>query len=213
MKRNLFDIGLYFIIDGMYTKKFEYYTDMAVRNHVSTIQYRDKDAVIPDMIENTKKMKSLTENTSTALIVNDIIEVAKESDADGIHVGQSDEHYKTVRKHLPDKIIGVSTMTLEESLEAQNLGADYLGVGPVFVTQTKPDTPPPTGLKKLKEIVESTHVPIIAIGGINKNNLVSVLETGVHGIAIISAILTANDPEKEIQTIQQIIKHYKEKRG
>lgn len=213
MKRKLFDIGLYFIIDGMYTKKFEYYTDMAVHNHVSIIQYRDKDAAIPDMIENSKKMKAITKNTSTTLIINDILEVAEKSDADGIHVGQSDDHYTSVKNHFPDKIIGVSTMTLEESLEAQNLGADYLGVGPVFVTQTKPDTPPPIGLKRLKEIVEFTNIPIVAIGGINKDNLVSVLETGVHGVAIISAILTALNPEKEIQAIQQIIAHYNEKRG
>ncbi len=201
-------MGLYFIIDGMYTTDFEHYTKMAVRNHVSIIQYRDKNAEIKNMITNAKKMSSITKNTSTTYIVNDILQVARESHADGIHVGQRDEHYTAVKTALPNKIIGVSTMTLEESIEAQKLGADYLGVGPIFETQTKPDTPPPTGLKRLKEIVDKTRIPIVAIGGINKDNLIPVLKTGVHGVAIISAILTAQDPEKEIQTIQRIIQNF-----
>jgi len=192
----------------MYTKEFEKYTQMAIRNNVSIIQYRNKDADFRTMLEQTQKMQKLTANTPTHFIVNDIPEVAVNSDADGIHVGQSDENYLNVRKQMPDKIIGVSTMSLEESIEAETLGADYLGVGPIFVTQTKPDTPPPIGLSKLKEIVDKTTIPIVAIGGINTHNLEDTLETGVHGVAIISAILTAPDPEQEIQKIQQIIKEY-----
>lgn len=212
MKKLPKDIELYFIIDGMYTNEFEKYTRIATRNNVSIIQYRDKKADIQTMIANAQKMQGLTADTPTCFIVNDIPKVALDSDADGIHVGQTDEHYCDVRKLMPEKIIGVSTMTLEESIEAENLGADYLGVGPIFVTQTKPDTPPPIGLNKLKEIVDRTSIPIVAIGGINTENLESVLQTGVHGVAVISAILTAQDPEKEIQKIQNIIKKYNESR-
>ncbi len=204
-------MGLYFIIDGMYTREFEKYTHMAIRNNVSIIQYRDKDASQQTMKDNAQKIQKLTAQSSTCFIVNDIPEVALFSHADGIHVGQSDKSYLEVRKHMPNKIIGVSTMTLEESIEAEKLGADYLGVGPIFVTQTKPDTPPPIGLINLKEIVNNTTVPIIAIGGISADNLESILETGVHGVAIISAILTAPDPEKEIQKIQYLITKYYEK--
>jgi len=204
-------MGLYFIIDGMYTREFEKYTRMAVRNNVSIIQYRDKDASQQTMKNNAQKMQRLTSQSSTCLIVNDIPEVALFSHADGIHVGQSDENYLEVKKHIPNKIIGVSAMTLEESIEAEKLGADYLGVGPIFVTQTKPDTLPPIGLTNLKEIVDNTTIPIVAIGGISADNLESILETGVHGVAIISAILTAPDPEKKIQEIQNIIKKYNEK--
>ncbi len=202
------NIGLYFIIDGMYTNEFEKYTQIAIRNNVSIIQYRDKDANLPSMIRNAQQMQMLTADTSTCFIVNDISEIAIASCADGIHLGQSDDDYLFVRKQMPEKIIGVSTMTLEESTEAEELGADYLGVGPIFVTQTKPDTPPPIGLSKLNEIVDKTTIPIVAIGGVNTNNLEAILETGVHGVAIISAILTAPDPEKEIQKIQKIIKEY-----
>ncbi len=205
------NIGLYFIIDGMYTKEFEKYTQIAIRNKVSLIQYRDKDADIQTMIENAQKMQKLAANSSTQFIVNDVLEVALRSNADGIHVGQSDESYLNVRKQMPEKIIGVSTMTLTESLEAKELGADYLGVGPIFATQTKTDTPPPIGLVKLKEIVDKTTIPIVAIGGINTQNLIEVLDTGVHGVAIISAILTAPDPENEIQKIQEIITKYNKK--
>lgn len=192
----------------MYTNEFEKYTQIAIRNNVSIIQYRDKDANLPSMIRNAQQMQMLTADTSTCFIVNDIPEIAIASCADGIHLGQSDDDYLFVRKQMPEKIIGVSTMTLEESTEAEELGADYLGVGPIFVTQTKPDTPPPIGLSKLNEIVDKTTIPIVAIGGINTNNLEAILETGVHGVAIISAILTAPDPEKEIQKIQKIIKEY-----
>lgn len=204
-------MGLYFIIDGMYTNEFEKYTKMAIRKDVSIIQYRDKDASLQAMKDNAQKIQKLTAESSTCFIVNDLPEVALFSHADGIHVGQSDENYLKVRKHMPDKVIGVSTMTLEESIEAERLEADYLGVGPIFVTQTKTDTPPPIGLKNLKQIVDNITIPIVAIGGITSNNLVSILETGVHGVAIISAILTAPDPEKEIKKIQNIIKEYTEK--
>jgi len=204
-------MGLYFIIDGMYTREFEKFTRMAIRNDVSIIQYRDKNADLQTMKNNALKMQKLTAQSSTCFIVNDIPEVALFSRADGIHVGQSDEHYLQVRKHMPDNIIGVSTMTLEESIEAEKLGADYLGVGPIFITQTKPDTPPPIGLANLKEIVDNTSIPIVAIGGISLDNLESILETGVHGVAIISAILTAPDPEKEIQKIQNITEIYNKK--
>jgi len=204
-------MGLYFIIDGMYTRAFEKYTQMAIRNDVSIIQYRDKNASLQSMKYNARKMQRLTAKSSTCFIVNDIPQVALFSDADGIHVGQSDENYLEIRKRMPNKIIGVSTMTLEESTVAEKSGATYLGVGPIFVTQTKPDTPPPIGLTNLKKIVDNTTIPIVAIGGINANNLESILETGVHGVAIISAILTATDPEKEIQKIQNIIKEYNAK--
>lgn len=211
MKKLRKNIGLYFIIDGMYTQDFEKYTQIAIRNKVSLIQYRDKDADLQTMIENAKKMQKLAANSSTQFIVNDVLKVALLSKADGIHVGQSDESYLNVRKQMPEKIIGVSTMTLTESLEAEELGADYLGVGPIFATQTKQDTPPPIGLENLKEIVDKTTIPIVAIGGINTQNLKEVLDIGVHGVAIISAILTAPDPENEIQKIQEIIKKYNKK--
>ena len=211
MKKLRKNIGLYFIIDGMYTQDFEKYTQIAIRNKVSLIQYRDKDADLQTMIENAKKMQKLAANSSTQFIVNDVLKVALLSKADGIHVGQSDESYLNVRKQMPEKIIGVSTMTLIESLEAEELGADYLGVGPIFATQTKQDTPPPIGLENLKEIVDKTTIPIVAIGGINTQNLKEVLDIGVHGVAIISAILTAPDPENEIQKIQEIIKKYNKK--
>ena len=192
----------------MYTQDFEKYTQIAIRNKVALIQYRDKDADIRTMIGNAQKMQKLASNSSTQFVVNDVLEVALLSNADGIHVGQSDESYLNVRTQIPEKIIGISTMTLEESIEAEELGADYLGVGPIFATQTKTDTPPPIGLVKLKEIVDKITIPIVAIGGINTQNLREVLDTGVHGVAIISAILTAPDPENEIQKIQEIIEKY-----
>lgn len=205
-------IRLYFIIDGMYTNQFEKYAHIAVKNHISIIQYRDKNADLIAMIGNASKMHDVTAGTDTRLIVNDIPKVAIQSKADGIHVGQTDENYQNVRSMMPEKIIGVSTMTLEESIEAEKLGADYLGVGPIFVTQTKPDTPPPIGLKNLKKIVDNTSIPIVAIGGINADNLECVLQTGVSGVAIISAILTAPDPENEIQKIQSIIEKFNKSR-
>lgn len=211
MKKIDKDIGLYFIIDSGFTKDFVKMTKLAIDVGLKIIQYRDKTADTPEMLENAIKIREITEKSDTIFIVNDNVEVAIKSNADGVHVGQKDEKYENVRKLLPDKIIGVSTENMKQSIIADNVGADYLGVGPIFSTATKPDAAPPIGIKKLAEIVKATSAPVVAIGGINRDNLESVLEAGVNGVAIISAILATPNPEKEVKKIISIIKRYRER--
>ena len=205
------NIGLYIIIDGAFTRDFVNFTKLAIDAGLKIIQYRDKKIETLEMLKNAIKIQKLTEKSDINFIINDNVEIALKSNADGVHIGQKDEKYENVRKFLPDKIIGLSTENIEQSLIADKTGADYLGVGPVFSTSTKPDAAPPIGPKKLKEIVKSTTIPIVAIGGINLQNLEIVLETGVNGVAIISAILAAPNPEKEVKKITSIINRFRER--
>ncbi len=201
MKKIDKDIGLYLIIDGGFTKDFTGMAKSAVNAGLKIIQYRDKNAGAVEMAENAVKMMELTRKSGAIFIVNDNVEAAVKSRADGVHVGQNDAGYEEVRRMLPGGIIGVSAENMEQALLADKTGADYLGVGPVFPTATKPDAAPPLGVEKLAEIVRATAKPVVAIGGINPGNLESVLGAGVSGVAVISAILTASDPAAEMSKI------------
>jgi len=211
MKKITKDIGLYFIIDGAFAKDFVNMTKLAINAGLKIIQYRDKNVETSEMLKNAIKIRELTEKSDIIFIVNDNVEVALKSNADGVHIGQKDEKFENVRKLFPDKIIGLSTENIEQSLIAEKIGADYLGVGPIFSTPTKLDAASPFGVKKLAEIVKATTIPIVAIGGISLENLENVLETGVNGVAIISAILAAKNPEEEVKKITSIIKKFRER--
>ena len=211
MKKIGKNIGLYFIIDGNFTRDFSGMAKMAINLGLRIIQYRDKNASQSEMLKNAIKIREITKKSDIIFIVNDNVEVALKSNADGVHIGQKDARYEDVRKLLPYKIIGVSTENMAQSILADKMGGDYLGVGPIFSTATKPDAAPPIGIKKLAEIVRATSTPIVAIGGINHDNLESVLNTGVNGVAIISAILAAPNPEEEVKKTISIIKRYKER--
>lgn len=209
MKKIDKDIGLYLIIDGGFTKDFAGMAKSAVNAGLKIIQYRDKNAGAAEMAENAVKMRELTRKSGTIFIVNDNVEAAVKSRADGVHVGQNDAGYEDVRRALPGGIIGVSVENMEQALLADKTGADYLGVGPVFSTATKPGAAPPLGVEKLAEIVRAAAKPVVAIGGINPDNLESVLSAGVSGVAVISAILAASDPAAEIEKFVSKIKKFR----
>lgn len=200
-------IGLYFIIDGNFTRDFVGMTKLAINLGVKIIQYRDKNVGLSEMLKNAIKIRELTKKSETIFIVNDNVDVALKSDADGIHIGKEDAKYEYARKLLPNKIIGISADNLEESLFAEKNGADYIGLGPIFPTSTKPDAGQIIGIKKLSEIVKLIQIPVIAIGGINLKKLESVLATKVSGVAIISAILGKPNPENEMKNIINKIKN------
>ncbi len=203
------DIGLYLIIDSGFTKDFTGMTKSAVDAGLKIIQYRDKNAGDAEMIENAVKMRELTQKSDTMFIVNDNVDVAVKSRADGVHVGHNDAGYEDVRRMLPGGIIGVSVDNMEQALLADKTGADYLGVGPVFPTATKPDAAPPLGVEKLAEIVRAIAKPVVAIGGINPDNLQSVLGAGVGGVAVISAILSMSNPAAEMRKIVSKIEEFR----
>jgi len=164
----------------------------AIKGGASLIQFRDKEMTTRQLVETAGKIKELTDEADIPLIINDRLDVALAVDADGVHVGQDDMPAALARQLIgPHKILGVSASTVEEALQAEREGADYVSASPVFTTPTKPDAPPPTGLEGLRAIGEAVNLPVIAIGGINEENVAEVMEAGAQGVAVISAVVSA----------------------
>ncbi len=188
--RNI-NYGLYLVSDRdvLDGRDFIRSLEEAILGGVTLIQLREKNATSLEFYSLAVKVKELASKYDIPLIINDRVDIALAVDADGVHVGQDDMPANVVRDILgKDKIIGVSTATLEEALKAVEDGADYIGVGALFPTDTKTDTRIVT-LDQLKNIKENINIPVVGIGGINENNIKSVSETGIDGVAIVSAIL------------------------
>ncbi|WP_042361359.1 thiamine phosphate synthase [Geomicrobium sp. JCM 19055] len=169
------------------------------------IQYRDKNGSKKQVIENARALSALAKSYDVPFIMNDHLDVALIIDADGVHFGQDDVPLTEARKLLgPNKLIGISTHSLEEAVCAERDGADYIGVGPVFATATKKDAQQEIGLTLLREIVEGVAIPTVAIGGINQQNALSVIETGVTQVAVISDVLQATSVKQAAQTFQTL---------
>lgn len=182
-------------------------TQAVLRAGVGWVQYRDKNASRRKVYEEAIKLKDLAGKHNAVFIVNDYSDIALAVDADGVHLGQDDLPVKEARKILGNgKIIGVSTHCIEQALEAEQAGADYLGFGPVFHTSTK-DAGSSRGTALLGEIKNKVSIPVVAIGGINLENIHSVLETGVDAIAVASAILKG-DIEENAGRFMEIIKAF-----
>jgi len=168
--------------------------ESALAGGATVIQFRDKEMKDSEVIDVCRKIHKLTREKGIPFIVNDRVEVAKAVDAEGVHLGQEDAPLNFARKVLgKEKIIGISVETVEQAIKAVEGGADYLGIGPIYPTATKPDAGKVLGIARLKEIRESVNIPIVAIGGINENNLEEVLRAGADGIAVISAVVSAPD--------------------
>lgn len=169
---------------------------------VNIVQFRDKDSKKEDILENAREFRKLLLNTPNIFIINDYLDVAKIVDSDGIHLGQNDLSLQRVRRILgKDKIIGVSCHNLSQAIIAQANGADYISIGPIFRTPTKPKAKP-IGLELLKEIRKNIKIPFFAIGGINLNNIETVLSYGAKGIAVCRAICKARNPFETIKSIK-----------
>jgi thiamine-phosphate pyrophosphorylase len=160
------------------------------------------------MLKTAKKLRKLCDDFEATFIVNDRVDIALASNADGVHVGQEDMPAEDVRK-IFDGIVGVSVNNVDEALKAEK-HADYLGVGPVFITKTKENARKVTGIEGLARIVKAVSIPVVGIGSINLKNVLSVLETGVDGVAVISAIATSREPENEAKKLLETVRKYKE---
>lgn len=157
------------------------------------IQYRDKISSEDEIKKTSERLRNL----NFPLVINDYPRIAKEVDASGVHLGQDDMDILSARSILGDKIIGRSTHNLKQALQAQGEGADYIGIGPVFPTNTKKGTAP-VGVDVLKEIVKAVKIPAFAIGGITQYNIESILATGIHGAAIAGAILCSDNIKEAV---------------
>ena len=162
----------------------------AIKGGATFIQLREKNLSYEKFLEEAKKIKEITDKYGVPFVINDNAEIAKEIDADGVHVGQSDTEAKRAREILgKDKIIGISAGNLKEAIDAEKNGADYIGIGAMFHTDTKSDATSVT-FEEAKEITGKVNIPVVAIGGINSENILSLKGTGVDGVAVISAIFS-----------------------
>lgn len=202
MKRINVNYRLYLVTDREVLGDKDLYRSIeeAILGGVTMVQLREKDISTLDFYKEALKVKEITSKHNVPLIINDRLDIAQAVDADGLHIGQKDMPLAIARKLLgPDKIIGVSASTVELAAQAEKEGADYLGVGAVFPTSTKDDaeTVEHSEVRKIKEIVK---IPIVAIGGINEVNVGTIRETGVDGVAVISAILGKDDVRKAAES-------------
>ena len=179
----------------------------AVRGGATMVQLREKEAGTREFLEQARALKALLQPLGIPLVINDRVDIALAVDADGVHVGQSDMPLADVRRLIgPEKFIGLSTSTAELILRDDAQAADYLGVGPVYAQQTKPGTAAPHGPEGFRLLRAMTRKPVMAIGGIKASNAAAVIAAGADGLAVVSAIIAADDPEAATREIAQLFK-------
>lgn len=189
------DYTLYLCTDRrlMTTETLEESVELAIKGGVTVVQLREKECSSREFYKLAKAVKTITDAYEVPLIINDRVDIALAIGADGVHLGQKDIPVQVARDLLgADKVVGATANTVELAKEAYQAGADYLGVGDVFGTTTKEDTKHITQ-EELKEICRAVEIPIVAIGGINEENISLLRETGVDGAAVISAVVGKKD--------------------
>jgi thiamine-phosphate pyrophosphorylase len=181
--------------------------EAAVRGGVTAVQLREKRCPTREFVELGRALARLLAPLGVPLIVNDRLDVALAIGAAGVHLGQGDMDYATARRLLGrDAAIGLSVETIEQARAAESLDADYLGVGPVFPTATKADAAPALGLAGLAQVRAVSHHRLVAIGGIGAGNARQAMEAGADGVAVVSAICAAEDPESAARDLWRAVK-------
>lgn len=180
----------------------------AVEAGVTLVQLRAKKLKTREFLEMSLKVTEILRLKNIPLIINDRVDIALSCGADGVHLGQHDLPVPIARNILGrNKVIGFSVNTAKEAIKAEEQGADYLGVGPIFFTQTKEDLRPLLGLKGFRDIRKKANLPILAIGGINAENAKELIEAGADGVAVVSAILMAEDIRQATRELKEAIEH------
>lgn len=178
----------------------------AILGGATCIQLREKNLSDEEFLKIAIDVKAVTDKYNIPLIINDNVDIAVKVGADGAHIGQDDEEIKSAREKLgADKIIGLSAATVEEAVQAEQSGADYIGVGAVFNTLTKLDANT-VSFETLKEICNTVKIPVVAIGGISKNNALELAGTGIKGISVVSAIFAQNDIKTAASELLELAK-------
>ena len=210
MKLN--EIDFYLVTDSKLSKKGVLSdVENALNAGCKIVQYREKNKSTKEMIKEAKKIKKKCEGKAIFL-VNDRIDVALAVNSDGVHIGLDDMPFEIARKILGnEKIIGLTVHNLEESLEAEKIGADYIGLSPIFETGTKNDAGVACGIAMIKNVRKDVNLPIVAIGGINKENISQVIKAGADAAVAISAVVCSDDVYKEVCYFNRIIKENKSK--
>ena len=214
MKLKNIDYSLYLVTDrglarGRSTLEI---VKAAVRGGVTCVQLREKECSTLDFIEQARTVKDFLKARGVPLVINDRVDVALAVEADGVHLGQTDMPLEIAKKILGGSMfIGISAESLEDALEAEKGGADYLGVSPIYATPTKTDTAPALGLEGLREIKKAVNIPLVGIGGLNPGNAPEVIRNGADGVAVVSAIVAADDPGQAAAELKRIIDEAKTK--
>lgn len=208
MKCDKKDLLLYAVTDRRWLggRRLADQVEEALKGGVTFVQLREKDLDEERFLEEAREIKELCGRYQVPFVINDNVDIAQAVDADGVHVGQSDMEAGKVREELgPDKIIGVSCKNMEQALLAKKHGADYLGVGAMYPTGTKKDATAVTP-EALSAICQAVDIPVVAIGGINKDRLEPLKGTGVDGVAVVSAIFAAEDIEKATRELKEAVR-------
>lgn len=200
------DWQLYMVVDEAFVRpdrSLEQIARAAAAGGATVLQLRQKSADLRMALANAERMRALTRELGLPFIINDRVDIALAVGADGVHLGPEDIPVPVARRLLGAcKIIGASTGTITEALQATQEGADYLGVGAVYATRSKADAGDPIGPHGLREIVQTTHLPIVGIGGITAENVAGVVQAGAAGAAVITAIACAPDMQAAARTIR-----------
>ena len=199
-----FDSSMYFITDSTnYSEEeFLYRVEQALMGGITLLQLREKDKSTREYMDLAEKVHTLTKKYNVPLIIDDRVDVALAIDAEGVHVGQSDMPVSIARKLMgEDKIVGATTKTVEQAVEAYAQGADYLGVGAIYPTTTKVKTVL-TSTETLGNICSAVPIPVNAIGGLNKDNIDVLKGIPIAGICVVSAIMKADDPKQAAVELQ-----------
>lgn len=200
-----FDTSLYFITDSTnYSEEeFLYRVEQALQGGATILQLREKEKTTRDYMELAEKVHTIAKRYQVPLIIDDRVDVALAIDAEGVHVGQSDMPVETARRLMGEnKIIGATTKTVPQALEAYEQGADYLGVGAIYPTTTKVKTVL-TSTDTLREICDAVPIPVNAIGGLNKDNIDVLAGIPIAGICAVSAIMKAEDPKQAARQLRE----------
>ena len=203
------DLALYAITDRHWLKGETLHDQVrkAIDGGATFIQLREKHLDKDEFLKEAMEIKALCAEYKVPFVINDDVDIALKIDADGVHVGQSDMQAGDVRAKLgPDKIIGVSAQTVEQALLAEKNGADYLGVGAVFATSSKDDAIE-VGPEVLKAICSAVSIPVVAIGGITKENVIQLKGSGISGIAVISAVFAQPDIKAAAAELRKLTKN------
>jgi thiamine-phosphate pyrophosphorylase len=200
--------GYYFITDSKLSRAGNV-SDVqnAVAAEVEVVQYRRPDASTAELFAEAAVLRKLCHRT--LFLVNDRVDIALAVQADGVHLGQKDLPLPAARKLLGQgKTIGLTVHSLAEARQAEAAGADYLGVSPIFTTQTKADAGQPAGIQLIQQIKSAVKIPLIAIGGINLANAPEVVRAGADGLCAISAVVSREDVRAEIEKFQRLFRQF-----
>lgn len=201
------DLALYLVTsrEGLSDHAFLQVIELACQNGVSMVQLREKTATTREFYDLALKVRDITTAYKIPLIINDRVDICLAVDADGVHIGDSELPVYVTRQLIGSKkILGVSTKSVLQSQQAQEEGADYLGVGAIYPTTTKHDAQS-ISMSELTEMVDSVSIPVVAIGGIKEVNIMTFQNTGISGVAIVSDIMQSRDVSKKVIALNQLI--------